>query len=366
MKRILIFLLLLSFVGIPGVAGSATTLMEKESGTILSEENAHDKLEPASVTKVMTLLLIFEALDQGQLTREDTVSVSQAAAGMGGSQVYLKEGEQMSVHEMLKAIAVASGNDASVAMAEHLAGSEAGFVEKMNARAAELGMADTTFQNCTGLPAEGHESSAHDIAVMSRELILKHPAVREYTTIWMDTLREGKFQLANTNKLIYYYNGATGLKTGSTDTAHYCLSATAERDGMELIAVVLGFPTSVARFERAKALLNDGFANYAMVDVRPSEAIPPVLVGLGVRDCIQPELTNESRILMKKANIGHITTELSIVDSVEAPVEKGQTLGTMTVSVNGEVYDTLPLVALEAIARMTTGQIFKEFLAQIF
>ncbi|MDO4824506.1 MAG: D-alanyl-D-alanine carboxypeptidase family protein, partial [Bacillota bacterium] len=235
----------------PEVKAKAVLLMEKSTGEILYEEHGEEPLELASVTKVMTMLLIMEALEDGTLTPDTMVAVSANAAGMGGSQVYMKEGETFSVHDMLKAIAVASGNDACVAMAEHLAGSEAAFVERMNARAAELGMENTVFCNCTGLPAEGHHSTAHDIALMSRELIRKHPDIRTYTTIWMDTLRDGSFQLANTNKLIRFYDGATGLKTGSTDGALYCISATAEKDGMELIAVVLGSPTSADRFEAA-------------------------------------------------------------------------------------------------------------------
>lgn len=231
----------------PEVNAKAVLLMEKTTGQVLYEEHAHDPLELASVTKVMTMLLIMEALEEGTITKETMVPVSATAAGMGGSQVYMKEGESFSVHDMLKAIAVASGNDACVAMAEYLAGSESAFVEKMNARAAELGMENTVFVNCTGLPAEGHHSSAYDIALMSRALIQNHPDIRTYTTIWMDTLRDGTFQLANTNKLIRFYEGATGLKTGSTDAALYCVSATAEKDGMELIAVVLGSPTSADR-----------------------------------------------------------------------------------------------------------------------
>ena len=228
----------------PEVPAKGAILMEKTTGEVLWAQDGDAALPPASVTKVMTLLLIMEAVDSGQLSYDDMVPVSATAAGMGGSQVYMEEGEQFSVRDMLKAIAVASGNDACVAMAEHLAGTEAEFVARMNARAAELGMADTRFMNCTGLPAEGHRTSAHDIAVMSRALILDHPDVRAFTTIWMDALRGGAFQLSNTNKLIRFYDGATGLKTGSTDEALYCLSATAEREGMELIAVILGAPTS--------------------------------------------------------------------------------------------------------------------------
>ena len=280
--------------GAPTVDAAAAVLMEKETGAILYEQNAHDKLEPASVTKVMTLLLVLEAIDDGRLALDDMVTVSAHAASMGGSQVYLKEGEQMSVDDMLKAVAVVSGNDAAVALAEHLAGSEEGFVEQMNQRAAELGMADTCFVNCTGLPAAGHLTSAHDIAVMSRALI-QHPKIRDYTTIWMDSIRGGQFQLANTNKLVRFYEGATGLKTGSTDAAGYCLSATAERDGMELIAVVLKAKTSEQRFESAKSLLNFGFANYTLTDVYPGQALPPVDVLLGEQDTVQPRGERQCR-----------------------------------------------------------------------
>ena len=288
----------------PEVNAKAVLLMEKTTGQVLYEEHAHDPLELASVTKVMTMLLIMEALEEGTITKETMVPVSATAAGMGGSQVYMKEGESFSVHDMLKAIAVASGNDACVAMAEYLAGSESTFVEKMNARAAELGMENTVFVNCTGLPAEGHHSSAYDIALMSRALIQNHPDIRTYTTIWMDTLRDGTFQLANTNKLIRFYEGATGLKTGSTDAALYCVSATAEKDGMELIAVVLGSPTSADRFETAKALLNYGFAGYSLVTVAPSEPISPIPFTLGTADSVQPVLTQESQILLPKAEAG--------------------------------------------------------------
>ena len=228
----------------PELSCASALLMEKETGTVLYEKDAHLPLAPASVTKIMTLLLAMEALDSGAISRSDVVTVSAAAAGMGGSQVYLKQGEQITVNELLKCVAVVSGNDCAVALAEHIAGSESSFVERMNRRAAELGMNDTHFLNCTGLPAPGHLTSAHDIALMSRELILNHPAIRDYTTLWMDSIRDGSFGLTNTNRLIRFYPGATGLKTGSTDEALYCMSATAERDGMELIAVVMKSPTT--------------------------------------------------------------------------------------------------------------------------
>lgn len=350
----------------PEVNAKAVLLMEKSTGEVLYEENAQEPLELASVTKVMTMLLIMEALDQGTITKETMIPVSATAAGMGGSQVYMKEGEEFSVDDMLKAIAVASGNDACVAMAEYLAGSESSFVEQMNARAAELGMENTVFCNCTGLPAEGHHSSAYDIALMSRELILNHPDIRTYTTIWMDTLRDGTFQLANTNKLIRFYDGATGLKTGSTDAALYCLSATAEKEGMELIAVVLGAPTSADRFETAQALLNYGFASYALVPVAPSEPIPPIEVTLGTAPSVQPVLTQESQLLLSKADAAKVTTTMDLADTLQAPVEQGQELGNLTVLVDGEAIQKLPLVAQEAVPRLTLLQVYQGMLAMLF
>lgn len=350
----------------PEVNARAALLMEKSTGQVLYEANAHAPLELASVTKVMTLLLIMEALDAGTITKETMVPVSATAAGMGGSQVYMEEGEEFSVHDMLKAIAVASGNDACVAMAEYLAGSESAFVEKMNARAAELGMEDTVFCNCTGLPAEGHHSSAYDIALMSRELILYHPDIRTYTTIWMDTLRDGDFQLANTNKLVRYYEGATGLKTGSTDAALYCRSATAEKEGMELIAVILGAPTSNDRFEGAKALLNYGFAAYALVPVAPSEPLTPVPVTLGTAASVQPGLAQERQLLLPKGEAGKVTTTVDLPSALSAPVEAGQELGHLTVLVDGQAVEEIPLVAQEAVGKRSLWQVYGGLLAALF
>lgn len=350
----------------PAVEAKAVALMEKTTGEVLYEENSHEPLEPASVTKVMTMLLIMEALEGGTITKETMVPVSATAAGMGGSQVYMKEGEEFSVHDMLKAIAVASGNDACVAMAEYLAGSEASFVEKMNQKAQELGMADTVFLNCTGLPAEGHVSSAYDIALMSRELILHHPDIRTYTTIWMDTLRDGAFQLANTNKLVRFYDGATGLKTGSTDTALYCVSATAEKEGMELIAVVLGSETSAKRFETAKALLNYGFAGWTLVPVAPSEPLSPIPVNLGTAASVQPVLNQDSQLLLPKAEAAKVTTTLTVADSLQAPVEQGQQVGTLTVLVDGQPRQTIDLVAQEGVDRLTLWQVYGAMLTRLF
>jgi len=352
--------------GEPDVSAGSAVLMEKETGEVLYQLNPHDRLEPASVTKIMTLLLVMEAIDGGTISEDDTVQVSARAASMGGSQVYLKEHEVMSVHDLLKAVAVASGNDASVALAEHLAGSESAFVERMNQRAAELGMADTTFLNCTGLPAPGHLTSAYDIALMSRELILKHPRIREYTTIWMDSLRDGQFQLSNTNKLVRFYDGCTGLKTGFTSSAGYCMSATAERDGMELIAVVMKSQTSDIRNETAKSMLTFGFANYTVLDAKPAQALPPVEVLLGEQEYVQPVLSQGSRVLIEKSQVNNVETSVSLCSDVEAPVAAGQKLGEMTVTIDGQVRQTIDIVSGQAVERLTVFGIFRDLLGEFF
>ena len=351
----------------PGLTLSCASavLMEKETGTLLYEQNTHEKLEPASVTKIMTLLLVMEAVDSGQIALDDTVAVSAYAAGMGGSQVYLKEGEQMTVSELIKCVTVVSGNDCAVALAEHLSGSEAAFVARMNQRAQELGMTDTNFVNCTGLPAPGHVTSAYDIALMSRELILHHPSIRDYTTIWMDSIRDGTFGLTNTNRLVRFYQGATGLKTGSTDSALYCMSATAERDGMELIAVVMKAPTSAQRFEDAKVLLDYGFASYALVSVYPESPLAPVDVLLGTVSQVQPQLQRECRLLVRKGEAGQVTTRLTLPQDLEAPVEQGQILGRMEVYVGEELRDSVPITAAQPVDRLTVPGIFSRLLRQL-
>ena len=347
------------------LSAASAVLMEKETGSLLYEKESHQQLEPASVTKVMTLLLVMEDLDSGRLSKEDLVTVSAAAAGMGGSQVYLKEGEQFSAGELIKCIAVVSGNDAAVAMAEHLAGSEAAFVERMNRRAQELGMKDTVFVNCTGLPAAGHHSSAYDIALMSRELILHHPDIRTYTTIWMDSIRDGAFGLTNTNRRVRCFPGAPGLKTGSTDSALYCLSATAERDGMELIAVVMKAPSSAHRFGDAKALLDYGFSAWSLVSIYPDTPLAPIPVLLGTVDQIQPQLARDCRLLVRKEQEGAVTTRLILAQDLEAPVEPGQTVGELEVSVDGQVRDTVPILAAQGAARLTVPRIFTRLRRQL-
>ena len=342
------------------IRAEAALLMEKETGQVLYAQNEHEALEPASVTKVMTLLLTMEAIEKGSLHYDDVVTVSAYAASMGGSHVYLSEGEQITVDDLLKAVCVASGNDAAVALAECVAGVTELFVEQMNTRAKELGMTDTHFVNCTGLPAEGHVTSAWDIALMSRELIEKHPDIRRYTTIWMDTLRDGTFQLANTNKLIRFYDGATGLKTGSTDSAKYCLSATAEREGMELIAVVLKSPTGQQRFEDAKALLNYGFSAYALAHVAPPEPpTVPVKLGASKAAALTPA---ENVLLVKKEHAGSLTYDTDLPECLTAPVEKGQQVGTLTVRCGDEILREIPLTAAEGVERLSWSGLFLRLL----
>ena len=375
MKRLcsfLLALLALTVLTVPAgaeelaVEAEACLLMEKTTGEVLYAVNEHEPLEPASVTKIMTILLVMEAIDSGQLQYGDVVTASAHACSMGGSQIWLKENEQMTVEDMLKAVCVASANDCSVALAEHLAGSEAAFVERMNQRAAELGMEDTVFMNPTGLPAEGHVTSAYDIALMSRELILNHPNVRRFTTIWMDTLRNGEFGLSNTNKLIHSYEGAPGLKTGSTDGALYCLSATAERDGMELIAVILKAPTSAQRFAGAQALLNYGFASYGLAEIQTPGDLAPIPVRLGAEKAVTARLEGETALLAEKEKLGTLETELTMETELSAPVAEGQEVGRLTVTSGGETLAEFPLVADRAVARLTYWQLLQRCMQMAF
>lgn len=350
------------------VAAPSAILMDAATGTILWEKDAHTRLAPASVTKIMTLLLVLEALDSGKIGWDDTVTASDAAAAKGGSQVYLEPGEQLPLRDMLKAVVVSSANDCATALAEHVAGSEAAFVELMNQRAAELGMQETHFVNCTGLDdgpdADTHLTTAYDIALMSCAL-LKHEEIKEYTTIWMDTVRNGQFGLSNTNKLVRFYDGTTGLKTGYTSAAGYCLSASAERGGMELVAVVLHCKTSVDRFESAKALLNYGFSGYALVTPQPEGGIPPVPVVLGRQDSITPVPERSEPLLLEKALASQVQTAVTVDESVQAPVEAGQRLGTMTATAGERLLAEIPLVAPEAVPARTFPELWAEFLKSI-
>ena len=347
------------------LAGKSACLMDVATGTVLYESNSHEQLAPASVTKVMTMLLIMEAIDEGRIGWNDLVTASEAAAAKGGSQIYLKVGETMSVSDMLKSIAVSSANDCACAMAEHIAGSEPAFVDMMNAKAKELGMNDTHFVNCTGLDAgadaASHRTSAYDIALMSRELLKNHPGIKEYTTIWMDSVRNGTFGLSNTNKLIRFYSGATGLKTGFTSGAGYCLSATALRDGMELIAVVMGAETSAARNAACKSLLDYGFANFAVISPELTEA-EPVPVKLGTLDSVEAKLGEDAGLLIDKAKKSAVTMEMSMEPSVTAPVTQGQRLGTLTVKAGDQVLTEVPLVAAEDVDRLSYWEIFGKVL----
>ena len=345
----------------------SAVLMEKETGTILYARDEHTPREPASVTKIMTLLLTMEAIDSGALSYDDYVTGSAHASSMGGSQIWLREGEQMTVRDLLKAVCVVSGNDAAVTLGEHLAGSEDAFVEKMNARAAELGMNDTHFVNACGLPADGHVSSAHDIALMSRELILHHPDIRQFTTIWMDSLRDGASMLVNTNKLIRFYDGATGLKTGSTSSAGYNVSATAERNGMELIAVVMKGKTSDERFADARALLDYGFATYTLATVTPDEALLPLPVELGERSAVQPVLTGDNTLLLEKSVASGLQKEVVLPECVPAPVAEGDRLGELRVTdANGETVAVLPILAGESVPHITWSHMFRNILKLAF
>ena len=347
------------------LSSASALLMEKETGTILLQQNAHQKLEPASVTKVMTLLLVMEAVDSGRLSLDELVPVSAHAAGMGGSQVYLKEGECLSVSDLIKCVAVVSGNDCAVALAERLSGSESAFVDQMNQKAQALGMEDTHFVNCTGLPAPGHLTSAYDIALMSRQLLLHHPDIRQYTTIWTDSIRNGAFGLTNTNRLIRFYDGATGLKTGFTASAQYCMSAAAQRNGMELIAVVMKAPTTAQRFQDASCLLDYGFANYALLTPQPEGPLAPIDVLLGQSKTVQPQLQRECRLLVEKAQADQITTRVDLARDVQAPVDPGQTLGEFQVYVGEQLRDTVPIVAAQGVERLSVPGLFSQLLRRL-
>ncbi len=339
------------------VGGKSAILMDQTSGTVLFEKNAHEKLAIASVTKIMTLLLVMEALDQGRITLEDPVTCSDVAASMGGSQIWLEPGEIMTVHELLKAAAVVSANDACAALAEHISGSIEGFVAEMNTRAAELGMNDTLFLDCSGLSDDAY-SSAYDVALMSREL-MKHEKITEYTTIWMDTLRGGKSQLVNTNKLVRHYTGATGLKTGTTSKAGHCLSATAQRDGLGLIAVILGCETTDERFGGARKMLDYGFANYTIYTPEiDTTALTPVPVLRGLAETVTPTVELPSAFLIKKGQEKNVSCSLELAEDLEAPVYEGQVIGSISLVLDGEEIAQYDVHAAEAVDRLKTGNAF--------
>lgn len=349
---------------IPDSAVKSALLMDAQSGQILWSRDPDTQREPASVTKVMTMLLVCEALDEGTLQPDQLVTASVHASEMGGSQIFLKEGEQMTVTELLKAVAVVSGNDAAVALAEAVAGTESAFVERMNQRAIQLGMEQTHFVNCTGLPVEGHLTTARDIAMMSREL-LRHDRIREFTSIWMDSLRDGEFTLSSTNKLLKSYDGCTGLKTGYTSAAGHCISASARRDDRELIAVVLNAADSKERFATAASLLDWGFASFRSLTVAPEGPIAPIPVTLGK----QPEVavTSPSVTLMLRAgDEGKVTTELELLPTLEAPVTTEDTVGQMIVKVDDAVAAVIPLNPAKNVEKLDFQTTFVAFLKNLF
>ncbi len=327
-------------------------LIEQNSGKVLYDHNMHEKLRPASVTKVMTILLIMEALDSGRISLDTQIPCSENARKMGGSQIWLDTRETLTLHEMLKAIVVVSANDCSVAVCEYLAGSEEAFVAQMNAKARELGMNDTTFMNCHGIDTDGHVTSAYDIALMSRELLTKHPKITEYTTIWMDSLRDGKSSLVNTNKLIRNYKGATGLKTGSTSIALYNLSASATRDDLSLIAVIMKAPSTKVRFAEASKLLDYGFSNYSYKEFgKTGDTVKTLTVNKGVESSVDAVLENSCGALVKKGEDKNLEQNIILDDSISAPVVKGQKLGEVSYSINGEVVGSSIIIAKNDVKR---------------
>lgn len=360
-------LLLVQAAALPemGALNAKSAALYAANGQELFSYNADEQLQPASVTKIMTMLLAMEALERGEVTLDTMITGSEYACSMGGTQIWLEPGEQLSLDEMLKAIAVGSANDCAVAVAEHLAGTEAAFVERMNVRAAELGCTGTRFINANGLDGMGEKTmtTAHDLALISCEL-LRHPKILEYTGIWMDSIRGGKFSLANTNKMLKSYPGLTGLKTGYISEAGYCISATAERDGLSLVAVVMAAPTKETRMADASALLNYGFANFTVYQP-PEDSLTPIPVTLGTAKTVQPVLQDAQSIVIEKEKAGDLETTLSLPDTIQAPVEAGQQIGELTVTSGGETLLTLPVVAADAVGALDIPTLLLEFLGRL-
>lgn len=374
MKKWLATVLALALLAVPcageeggqtGKTEAAVTLqapsavLMTESGQVLYEKNAHDRREPASVTKVMTMLLVCEAVDDGLLTLEDPVTASAHAASMGGSQIWLEEGETLTVGEMLKCVAVVSANDCAVALAEHLAGTEEDFVERMNRRAQELGMEDTVFVNACGLTAEGHLTTAYDIGLMSGQLLREHPWILEYTSIWQDSVRGGASVLNNTNKLLKSFSGITGLKTGYTSTAGYCVSASAQREGLTLIAVIMGGESSAQRNKDASALLNWGFANYAAVTFTADQPLLPLPVTLGAAETVTLALAEQTPLVVERSLLGGLEKTVELPDSLSAPVEAGQQVGALVVKSGGSELRRVPIVTAEGTERLGLWALFQ-------
>lgn len=348
-----------------GALNAKSAALYAANGQELFAYNADEQLQPASVTKIMTMLLTMEALERGEVTLDTMITGSEYACSMGGTQVWLEPGEQMSLNDMLKAIAVGSANDCAVAVAEHLAGTEAAFVERMNQRAAELGCTNTQFINANGLDGMGQKTmtSARDIALISCEL-LRHPKILEYTGIWMDSIRGGKFSLANTNKMLKSYPGLTGLKTGYISEAGFCISASAERDGLSLVAVVMAAPTKETRMADASALLNYGFANFT-VYTPPDDLLQPVPVQLGTADFVQPVLQNDQSIVVEKEKAAQLETHLELTDALQAPIAAGQQIGELTVTSGGETLLRIPVTAAEEVGAITIPALLREFLGKL-
>lgn len=348
------------------IPAKSCILMEVNTGQILYESESHMKLAPASITKIMALLLVVEAIDSGLLSTETVITASDYACSMGGSQIWLEPGEQMSVNDLLKAAVIGSANDATVALGEAVAGSEEGFVKMMNDRAAELGLKDTNFLNSTGLDADGHLTSAHDIAVASCELI-KHDIIKNYSTVWMDSLRNGESELVNTNKLVRFYEGCTGLKTGTTSIAGACLSATAERNGLELCAVVMGAGNSNDRFQGARKLLDYGFANYTYITASADESeLTEIAVKGGTKDFVEPICNKKQSFLIEKSKAKDISVVTELPTELKAPISEGQQIGVARVLVGREEIATVPITAKYNVDKMTLWNAVKRMLGAIF
>ena len=374
MKRLICLVLcLITLLSVPCLALEAapadamtlsapSAVLMHTDGTVLYEKEAHRPMPPASVTKVMTLLLAAEAIDAGMLTMTDVVTASAYACSMGGSQVWLEEGEQLTVEQLLKCVVLASANDCAVALAEAVAGSEEAFVARMNDRAKQLGMENTTFINCCGLDAQGHLTTAYDIALMSREL-MRHSWIEAYTTLWQDTIRDGAFTLTNTNKMIRHYDGMIGLKTGSTSQAGFCLSAVARRDGMTLVAVVLNAENSTKRTADIRTLLDYGFANYCEIPIVPSDPLPELDVRMGTKKTVPLMLGETAGLLAEKNNVSDLVTHLDLAANLQAPIERGEQVGTLSVMDGDTVLRQIPVVAAEDCPRQTVGQIFLRLLS---
>lgn len=346
-----------------GFESKSAILVESKSGAILFEKNSHEHLAPASITKIMSMLLFMEAIDSNRISYDDLVSVSEHAQSMGGSQIWLETGEQMSVRDLMKTIVVNSANDATVALAEHIAGSEEVFVRMMNEKAELLGMKDTNFINCSGLDADDHYTSAYDVALVSRELMNKHPEIVQFTTIWMDSVRDGEFGLANTNKLVRHYKGTTGIKTGSTSKAGFCLSASAKRDNLELISVVMSAPNSKTRFLEASKLLNYGFANFQSVVVKSKgETAASVQIKKGEKSTVEAIYPENISMLLKKGEKREITSEIFLDENITAPISKGQNIGSVIFKIEGTEIGRASVVAAETIEKVNPLKLMRNML----